>query len=187
MGLPPSTFLPVTLGSQTRDGYGWTLQTLPTKDWQLLALGTTSPKSWFDIGSFRHLIHRKVGEGRKAHGLWWTPNATRYWSDIGYPFHLYSTLLFGLSLLLLQQRFFSPEQANITYQEKWVCQTTAYLKSPKEKLIEDLNYLGRKENIYWITMNFKTSNVLVLLLVTIYVILEDLKVWSDCEALFQIS
>lgn len=62
-------------------------------------------------------------------------------------------------------------------------------KSSKEKLIEDLNYLGRKENIYWINMNFKASDVLVLLLVTGYCngILQDLKVWSDCEALFQIS
>lgn len=42
-------------------------------------------------------------------------------------------------------------------------------KAQRKICIEDLNYLGRKENIYWIDMNFKNNNVLVLLLLSVMI------------------
>lgn len=43
-------------------------------------------------------------------------------------------------------------------------------KAQRKSCTEDLNYLGRNENIYWINMNFKNdSNVLVLFLVIVVI------------------
>lgn len=87
-------------------------------------------------------------------------------------------------LLHSKGKYYIPREMSLSHH------TVSIWKAQRKSCIEDLNYLGRKENIYEKIWTSKAgSNVLVLLLVTIYCngISQDLKVWSDTEALFQIS